>query len=283
MRQGGKFAAALRPLLLFSKGETFHTYRTPRDLVFSRDKIERHHPLNWQQPADEATYFISHLTHPNASIIDPFLGSGTTAVAVVRAGQARVIIDGRHVYLGPFGSSATTKAERGRIELERSVGPVADVTVIEGLIRYHAQVDADYRKHGRPTSQVLLVRLALRVVREKFGDLEAKRFDPKAIQACQDEFVAQGLLRDRWGRGPRRLRQDLVNSGLDDSCMVGFDRRQAAPIPRIARGHRLRRETPDRAASTASAPRTKSREDGSGVAYPTTPIEKSARPLLFVA
>lgn len=88
-RQGGRFKAALRPLLLFSKGASFATYKTPMDIVYSRDSKERHHPLNWQQPVDEAVYFVNHLTHPGSFVSDPFLGSGTTAVAVAMAGQGR--------------------------------------------------------------------------------------------------------------------------------------------------------------------------------------------------
>lgn len=133
------------------------------------------------------------------------------------SGQARVIIDGRHIYLGPFGSPESREkyqaiirehqAERARRELERSVGPVADITVNEALVRYTQHFESYYRKHDRPTSQVLLIRLAIKVLRENFGDLEARRFGPKALKQCQDAFVGQELSREECNRRVRLVRQ----------------------------------------------------------------------------
>ena len=89
IRHGGKFSAALRPVLLFSKGGTFRTHKTPTDIVFTKGRDERTHPLNWQQPLDEARYFVAHFAAPGSFIVDPFLGSGTNAVAVALEGQGR--------------------------------------------------------------------------------------------------------------------------------------------------------------------------------------------------
>jgi site-specific DNA-methyltransferase (adenine-specific) len=89
LKLGGKFSAALRPLLLFSKGKTFRLHKTPSDVLLTRVRYERTHPLNWQQSLDEARYFVSHFAAPTALIVDPFLGSGTNAVAVALEGQGR--------------------------------------------------------------------------------------------------------------------------------------------------------------------------------------------------
>jgi hypothetical protein len=74
------------------------------------------------------------------------------------SGQARVIIDGRHIYLDPFGSPESREkyqtiirehqAECARAELERSVGPIADVTINDCLLPYHQHVGTYYRKNG---------------------------------------------------------------------------------------------------------------------------------------
>jgi hypothetical protein len=94
LKLGGKFSAALRPLLLFSKGKSFRLYKTPSDVLLTRVRYERTHPLNWQQSLDEARYFVSRFASPTAFIVDPFVGSGTNAVAVALEGQGRRFVGG---------------------------------------------------------------------------------------------------------------------------------------------------------------------------------------------
>jgi hypothetical protein len=102
------------------------------------------------------------------------------------SGQARVIIDGRHVYLGQYDSPESRAryreivrkhlAERTKAEMERSIQFATDVTVAEILVRYIPHVEKYYKKHGEPTGQVSIIRLSLRILREKFGHLEATAF-----------------------------------------------------------------------------------------------------------
>jgi integrase len=133
------------------------------------------------------------------------------------SGQARVIIGGRHVYLGPYDSPESKAkyqevvrkhlAERTKAELERSVAFATDVTVAEILVQYIAHVECYYRKHGEATNQVTIIKLSLRVLRQKFGDLEAKEFGPKALKACREEFVRLGLCRNEVNRRTALIRQ----------------------------------------------------------------------------
>jgi hypothetical protein len=81
------------------------------------------------------------------------------------------------------------------------------VTVNEALIRYQSHVDSDDRKRDKPTSRVLLVRLSPKVIHEKFGDPEARRFGPMALKPCQDEFVPRGLAREECNRRVRLVYQ----------------------------------------------------------------------------
>lgn len=90
MQRGGRFLASLRPVMLYSKGKDFSIHKTPVDLFLSRRETDEHtHPLNWQQPLDEARYFVSHFAAPGTTIVDPFVGSGTNAAAVALEGQGR--------------------------------------------------------------------------------------------------------------------------------------------------------------------------------------------------
>jgi hypothetical protein len=48
------------------------------------NKITEH---EWAQGTIEATHFIKYLSRKNSLVVDPCLGSGTTAVAAVKAGR----------------------------------------------------------------------------------------------------------------------------------------------------------------------------------------------------
>lgn len=53
--------------------------------------IEREHPT--QKPVDVMKWCIEHLPEPNYTILDPFMGSGTTGVAAVKLGRAFIGIE----------------------------------------------------------------------------------------------------------------------------------------------------------------------------------------------
>lgn len=53
--------------------------------------IERQHPT--QKPIDVMKWCIEHLPEPNRTILDPFMGSGTTGVACVKLGRKFIGIE----------------------------------------------------------------------------------------------------------------------------------------------------------------------------------------------
>src|SRR5262249_41355074 len=119
------------------------------------------------------------------------------------SGQARVRVDGKDHYLGPYGSPESKAeyqrvvrhlmADRTRRELEQAVELSTDITVAEIVVRYTAHVESYYVKDGRPTGQVTIIKPAIRVARQRFGHLEARESGPKALKACRDASVTQGL------------------------------------------------------------------------------------------
>ncbi len=64
-----------------------------------------------------------------------------------------------------------------------------------------------YLKEGKPTNQVLLIRLALKVLRELYGREPACTFGPLALKACREQFVEQGLVRTECNRRTRIIVQ----------------------------------------------------------------------------
>jgi integrase len=100
---------------------------------------------------------------------------------------------------------------RGRVaphRVEVQDDPTDDLTVSEVMLSYVRHVEQYYvLPSGQSTSQVALIKLALKVVRRLFGDTPAARFGPLALLACQAEFVTQGLARSEVNRRVRLVRQ----------------------------------------------------------------------------
>jgi integrase len=64
-----------------------------------------------------------------------------------------------------------------------------------------------YVKDSNPTNQVLLIRLAIKILRELYGREPASTFGPLALKACRDQFIKQGLARTECNRRTRLIVQ----------------------------------------------------------------------------
>ncbi|MHB1556935.1 MAG: hypothetical protein ACYC61_05595 [Isosphaeraceae bacterium] len=99
------------------------------------------------------------------------------------SGQARVTINGEDRYLGKHGRPESKAlyqeivrrhlADRLRDEVARSALLFTDITIDEAAARNLAHAEQYYVKNGRVTNHRRRIRLALRVVRQRYGDLEA--------------------------------------------------------------------------------------------------------------
>ena len=79
-----------KPLLWFTKGPRWN-----KDVFIDDGIVSTHqktdHP--WQQSELEASYLIEKLTRPDGLVVDPFCGSGTTAIAAKRLGRSYLTCD----------------------------------------------------------------------------------------------------------------------------------------------------------------------------------------------
>ena len=115
------------------------------------------------------------------------------------SGQAIVTLGGRMIYLGVYGSPeshakyARTVAE-WQVAAAVSTEPTNDLTVTECLARYLAYAegircrDAD----GNLTQHYQRIRLAMRLLREMYGDTPANRFRSLALQAVRRNMIERG-------------------------------------------------------------------------------------------
>ncbi len=122
------------------------------------------------------------------------------------SGQARVIINGEHLYLGKFGSpESREKYARLIAELAAGNGPAKVPTPVDGsapatsvdevLLEYWRFAKAHYAKNGTSTGELENIRAALRPVRKLYGESPAREFGPKNLKAVRQHMIDAGLSR----------------------------------------------------------------------------------------
>ena len=83
-RDGYGWFVEYSPILVMRKGEKLRNNQFTADFIQSTPVDKLLH--NWEQSLTEAEYYIKHLSSTGARILDPFLGSGTTAIATTNCG-----------------------------------------------------------------------------------------------------------------------------------------------------------------------------------------------------
>lgn len=127
-------------------------------------------------------------------------------------GQAVVTLNGKDHYLGKW----NTKASRS--EYDRLIGEwlaagrclpkaATDLTVAELALRYWRFAESYYIKDGRPSGAIPGIRVALRILRQTYGDVRAADFGPLALESLQVKMVAMGQSRPYVNANVDRIRR----------------------------------------------------------------------------
>jgi integrase len=123
-----------------------------------------------------------------------------------------VRIDGHDHYLGKFNSPESYEKYHRLLAQRYAQGPGTSspgqqsraesdqLTIDELCLGYYRHAQKYYRKNGKPTIQIRLIRLSLKVLRRLYAHTLAKDFGPLALGACQAEFVRDGLSRRECNR-----------------------------------------------------------------------------------
>lgn len=130
------------------------------------------------------------------------------------SGQAVVTIAGRDVYLGTHGSPES-RAEydrllaewllKGRPQHVPLVADGGDMTVNEMTRDYLKWADSYYVKGGRPTTEPMNIRLALRPLRQLYGHTPAREFGPLALKTVRQAIIDSGVCRNEVNKRVRHV------------------------------------------------------------------------------
>ena len=135
------------------------------------------------------------------------------------SGQAVVRIDGKDHYLGVYGSPGSH--ERYRRIIAESFGNgrsyraseltarsrFSDLTVVELIAVFWEFAREYYVKKGKPTSEQMSLRLALRPLKELYGSIPAVEFGPLALEPVREQMIEAGITRERINQHVGRIRR----------------------------------------------------------------------------
>lgn len=126
---------------------------------------------------------------------------------VHKSGQAFVQHKGRRYYLGKAGSTGSHDRYRRFIaELLAGSQPQAPgpdgnrpgeaVLVVQLLAAFWQFAEGYYVKDGRPSGHLHVIRAAIKVLRELYGDKPVDEFGPRALLTIQDQLARAGRTRN---------------------------------------------------------------------------------------
>lgn len=127
------------------------------------------------------------------------------------SGQARVRVNGRDFYLGPFGSPESKQAYARFIAENFGNGEPPSLAIPTGeklcvaalIVKYDDYARSYYVKNGSPTDERYAIKAAVAPLVRLYGDTPADEFSPKRLKAVREEIVAKG----RKGKGKAKTRE----------------------------------------------------------------------------
>ncbi|MGE3172484.1 MAG: tyrosine-type recombinase/integrase [Planctomycetota bacterium] len=159
-------------------------------------------------------------------------------------GQAVVKLGGRFVYLGPWGSDVAQQRYR-RVVAEWKVrgdwSREQVVRVDHVIAGYWRHAEVYYRKNGKPTSELSVLRLAMRFLHGLYGELPAAEFGPLALKACREAMIEKDLTRTTINGYVARIKQ-VFRWAVENELVPGHVHQALLAVQGLKRGRSLARE-----------------------------------------
>ena len=132
------------------------------------------------------------------------------------SGQARCIVNGRHIYLGKYGS-AESRQKYARILAEAALPGGAPVTpqchsdtgplVSELLVAYLGFAESYYSSEGQPTKEFGAMVNAIEPLNTLYGDTSANDFGPLKLKAIREQLIQQDICRTETNKRIGRIKR----------------------------------------------------------------------------
>lgn len=131
-----------------------------------------------------------------------------------RSGQAVVTIDGRSIYLGKHGTAKSREAYRRltgewKERANQPSGEKYSASLLDLIVGYLHFATQYYRKDGKPTNELRMIKTALKIVPRLYGRTAGKEFGPLALEACRQTMIKKG-----WSAA---LLESEVNAGTSET------------------------------------------------------------------
>lgn len=167
------------------------------------------------------------------------------------SGQAVVRLNGQDFYLGPHGTKAS-KLEYDRVICEwlangrRSPSAPEDggITVAELIARFWQFAQRHYRKNGKPTAQLGIIKGTMKPVRELYGRQDVTEFGPLALKAVRRKMIESGHCRNEVNRRVRIVKQCFAWGVSEELIPVAVDQRLRT-VAGLREGRTKARESAD--------------------------------------
>lgn len=88
---GKRVNVYFKPALWFVKGKKRKLHDMPSDLVLGTKPTKEHH--EWEQGVGWFEHWCDRICNPGETILDPFMGSGTTMIACLQTGRKGIGIE----------------------------------------------------------------------------------------------------------------------------------------------------------------------------------------------
>ena len=172
------------------------------------------------------------------------------------SGRAVVKVKGRSFYLGKYGSEESQDAY-ARIIADLMSGrpisppsqpdqgntPVCRVTVRQIAAGYQRYAEGYYRKGGKPTSELSIVRSALKFLVAQHGELRGESFGIGDLKVVRASIVEAGLSRGVVNKYVCRIRA-AFNWAATEDLIPASVAHALALLPGLKKGRTEARETP---------------------------------------
>ena len=93
-------------------------------------------------------------------------------------------------------------------------------TVTEVVVAYTEFATGYYRKDGKPTNEVRMIKTAIKIARQLYGRTPASEFGPLALKACRAKMIGKDWCRNQINKQVDRVKR-MFKWATDNEMIPG--------------------------------------------------------------